>query len=288
MERARTRKEVEHGDGLSLSTVPFLIDASIVFPPDPAPLASPWVSPVLGWKGGESVALPCYQRGGPVARGEVRCPPKAEVVSSNLAGSANRTVRSHPPAFASVRRIAKYDRVIGVSGLLAGPGLFAGIRLPVWSKMWGTTILEYPLPHPHQALSPTRVTSERKPGRYADGNGLYLEVDAPEQHKPPKKRWVLRVVVNGRRRDMGLGGLRTTSSKKPANLQRSIARLPAAAAILWRSGVRNRHRYLRSKRRPRRCMPSTRRVGAMASTAISGSRHWRHTCFPRSAICVST
>jgi hypothetical protein len=39
-----------------LSIVPFLIDASIVFPPDPPPLASPWV---LGWKGGESVALPC-------------------------------------------------------------------------------------------------------------------------------------------------------------------------------------------------------------------------------------
>ena len=64
------------------------IGASIVFPPEPAPLASPWVSPVLGWKGGESVALP-YHRGGPVARGEERCPPKAEVVSSNLAGSAN-------------------------------------------------------------------------------------------------------------------------------------------------------------------------------------------------------
>jgi integrase len=87
--------------------------------------------------------------------------------------------------------------------------------------------LEYPLPHPHQALSPTRVTSERKPGRYADGNGLYLEVDAPEQHKPPKKRWVLRVVVNGRRRDMGLGGLRTTSLKEARQLAakyRSLAR----------------------------------------------------------------
>ena len=98
--------------------------------------------------------------------------------------------------------------------------------------MWGTTILEYPLPHPHQALSPTRVTSERKPGRYADGNGLYLEVDAPEQYQPPKKRWVLRVVVNGRRRDMGLGGLRTTSLKgsPPTGSEVSLAS-PAVAAI---------------------------------------------------------
>lgn len=41
-----------------------------------------------------------------------------------------------------------------------------------------------------------------KPGRHADGNGLYLFV------KPSGARsWVLRVVVNGRRRDFGLGGV---------------------------------------------------------------------------------
>ena len=40
------------------------------------------------WKGGESFALP-YHRGRPVDRGGALPPPKAEVVSSNLAGSAN-------------------------------------------------------------------------------------------------------------------------------------------------------------------------------------------------------
>ncbi len=41
----------------------------------------------------------------------------------------------------------------------------------------------------------------KKPGRYGDGNGLYLLV------KPSgSKSWVLRTVVQGRRRDMGLGG----------------------------------------------------------------------------------
>ena len=41
----------------------------------------------------------------------------------------------------------------------------------------------------------------KKPGRYGDGNGLYLLV------KPSgSKSWVLRTVVHGRRRDMGLGG----------------------------------------------------------------------------------
>ena len=41
-----------------------------------------------------------------------------------------------------------------------------------------------------------------KPGRLADGNGLYLLV------KPTgAKTWVLRVVINGRRRDFGLGSV---------------------------------------------------------------------------------
>ncbi len=41
----------------------------------------------------------------------------------------------------------------------------------------------------------------KKPGRYGDGDGLYLMV------KPSgSKSWVLRTVVRGRRRDMGLGG----------------------------------------------------------------------------------
>jgi hypothetical protein len=39
-----------------------------------------------------------------------------------------------------------------------------------------------------------------KPGRHTDGKGLYLLV------KPSgAKSWVLRIVVNGRRRDFGLG-----------------------------------------------------------------------------------
>jgi hypothetical protein len=68
-----------------LSTVPLPDRRIDRLSAGPSPLASPWF---LGWKGGKSVALPCHQRGGPVARGDVRCPPKAEVVSSNLAGSA--------------------------------------------------------------------------------------------------------------------------------------------------------------------------------------------------------
>ncbi|MEJ0097701.1 MAG: Arm DNA-binding domain-containing protein [Bauldia sp.] len=41
--------------------------------------------------------------------------------------------------------------------------------------------------HPDKALSALRVKALDKPGRYADGNGLYLIVDPSGA-----KRWVLR------------------------------------------------------------------------------------------------
>ena len=46
----------------------------------------------------------------------------------------------------------------------------------------------------------------RTPGRYGDGDGLYLRV-APGG----SRSWVQRVVVNGRRRDLGLGGFPVVS-----------------------------------------------------------------------------
>ena len=55
--------------------------------------------------------------------------------------------------------------------------------------------------HPDRALSAVKVRQVTKPGRYADGNGLYLVVDPSGA-----KRWLLRIVVQGRRRDIGLGG----------------------------------------------------------------------------------
>ncbi len=60
--------------------------------------------------------------------------------------------------------------------------------------------------HPDRALSAAFVRSAKTPGRYADGNGLYLLVD-----KSGARRWVLRTVVQGRRRDIGLGGVSLVS-----------------------------------------------------------------------------
>jgi integrase len=53
--------------------------------------------------------------------------------------------------------------------------------------------------HPDRRLTVPNVR-RLGPGRYADGNGLYLEVESSGA-----RRWLLRAVVHGRRRDIGLG-----------------------------------------------------------------------------------
>lgn len=76
--------------------------------------------------------------------------------------------------------------------------------------------------HPSQALSPAHVRNLKTPGRYADGNGLYLVVDPSGA-----KRWLLRIVVMGKRRDIGLGGLATVGlaeARQQATKMRGVAR----------------------------------------------------------------
>ena len=50
-------------------------------------------------------------------------------------------------------------------------------------------------------LTAARVRTLSEPGRYADGNTLYLRI-APGG----SRQWVQRLAVNGVRRDIGLGG----------------------------------------------------------------------------------
>lgn len=76
--------------------------------------------------------------------------------------------------------------------------------------------------HPVNALTPLRIRSLSTPGRYADGNGLYLVVDPCGA-----KRWLLRIVIQGRRRDIGLGSTRLVplaDAREQARAMRSQAR----------------------------------------------------------------
>ena len=76
--------------------------------------------------------------------------------------------------------------------------------------------------HPEKALTAVQVRSITKPRRYADGNGLYLTVDPSGA-----KRWMLRTIVQGKRRDIGLGGLSLVTlaeAREKALAYRKIAR----------------------------------------------------------------
>jgi integrase len=72
-------------------------------------------------------------------------------------------------------------------------------------------------------LTATRVKSLTEPGRYSDGDGLFLEV------KPAGGRnWILRVLCGGKRRDIGLGSLKSVDlgdAREAAHqIRRQIAR----------------------------------------------------------------
>jgi integrase len=115
--------------------------------------------------------------------------------------------------------------------------------------------------HPEKALSAMGIKALKTPGRFADGNGLYLVVDPSGA-----KRWVLRTVVQGRRRDIGLGSLSLTSLSEARD---EAARL--------RKTARSGGDPLAERRRARRTMP-TFRVAAESvhkahSVAFKNAKH---------------
>lgn len=76
--------------------------------------------------------------------------------------------------------------------------------------------------HPEKALSAVAVRNLIEPGRYPDGNALYLVVE-----KTGAKRWILRTLVQGKRCDIGLGGLSLVSlseAREKAVEYRKVAR----------------------------------------------------------------
>ena len=76
--------------------------------------------------------------------------------------------------------------------------------------------------HPENALTTAFVRNVARAGRYCDGNGLYLQV------QPSGARsWIQRIVIRGRRRELGLGGFPLVSLKEAraqAAINRRLAR----------------------------------------------------------------
>ncbi len=76
--------------------------------------------------------------------------------------------------------------------------------------------------HQERRLTPVTIRNLKEPGFYSDGQTLYLKVD-----ENGAKRWVQRLVIHGKRHDMGLGSasLVTLAEAREAALQnRKLAR----------------------------------------------------------------
>ncbi len=114
--------------------------------------------------------------------------------------------------------------------------------------------------HPEKALSPAAIRNA-KPGKYADGNGLYLVVD-----DSGAKRWSLRTVIKGKRCELGLGGLSLTSL---AEAREEAARL--------RKMARRGGDPLAERRQEQRVVPTFEQAAREAHGARAGTFKERHS-----------
>jgi integrase len=114
--------------------------------------------------------------------------------------------------------------------------------------------------HPHKALTDKFIRGNLAPGRYADGNGLYLLVD-----KSGNRRWLLRTLnkATGKRCDLGLGGLCTVSLKEARE-----------KAIEWRKVARSGVDPIQERRRANRTVPTFAKAARTVHEAHSGS--WKN------------
>ena len=82
-------------------------------------------------------------------------------------------------------------------------------------------------------LTAALVKTEKRPGRHHDGQGLYLQVDPSGA-----RRWGQRIVIRGKRVDLGLGGyplVSLTEAREKAIGNRRLARSGGDPRIPHRS-----------------------------------------------------
>ena len=76
--------------------------------------------------------------------------------------------------------------------------------------------------HRDKRLTAATIKNLSEPGLYADGHGLHVKVD-----RSGSKRWVQRIVINGKRRDIGMGSCKLVSlaeAREKALENRKLAR----------------------------------------------------------------
>ncbi len=75
----------------------------------------------------------------------------------------------------------------------------------------------------HNALTPAKVRQEKRPGRFADGLGLYLHVS-----ESGARWWIWRGTVHGRRCERGMGSARLVSLAEAREIARTWRRIARA------------------------------------------------------------
>jgi len=119
------------------------------------------------------------------------------------------------------------------------------------------------------------VRGAAKPGRYADGNGLYLVVDPSGA-----KRWVLRVVAQRRRRDIGLGGVKVVSLADARELAAGYRRIARDGGDPLAERRRSQATVPTFEAARSRSTVNRRPAGATPSTPPSGFSTLREYVFP--------
>lgn len=111
-------------------------------------------------------------------------------------------------------------------------------------------------------LTPNLIKDLTEPGRYSDGEGLLLQISASGG-----KSWLVRIQINGRRRDIGLGEVRHVSLRE--------ARLEAAAIKkLAKSGIDP----LEERRKVEIVIPTFEQAAQRAhAELVKGWKNGKHT-----------
>ena len=132
--------------------------------------------------------------------------------------------------------------------------------------------------HPDRALTAVQVRQIKTPGRHADGGGLYLLVEPTGA-----KRWVLRTVVQGRRRDIGIGSACLVSLVEAREKAAAFRGRRAPAAIRSRCIGKRRSSRPPSRKQHELCMPNIRVHGRIQNTRHNGLPRFNDTRFRSSA-----
>ncbi len=130
--------------------------------------------------------------------------------------------------------------------------------------------------HPLNKLTALAVNKQTTPGRYSDGNELYLVVDSSGS-----KRWLQCISVQGKRCDLGLGSVRLASlgdAHEQAPINHRIAR---AGDDQLPNVSMKRASACPSKTQRLKFIRLTCQFGETKNTPHNGLRQWKIMFFPK-------